>query len=75
MFNINFVKYIINDNYIWEIKNRLNNAYRCGVDGVVDSVSSLLTNFNQNNRTVLINLLSAFLIIYVIFIHLYFYVY
>ena len=52
--------YIINDNYVWETKNRLNNAYRCGVDGIVEPVFSLLSNFNQNNRTVLINLLSAF---------------
>ena len=45
LFNINFVKYIINDNYVWETKNRLNNAYRCGVDGVVDSVFSLSSKF------------------------------
>ena len=38
-------------------KKRLNNAYCCGVGDAVESVFCLLSNFNYNNRTFLINLL------------------
>ena len=57
--NINMIFYMFNDAY----RNRMKRSYNfvaSGTDGVIDSVRTLLCNYNRTNRDLLNNMLMAF---------------
>ena len=59
--NINIVKYVFNNAYRTRIKNNLSLPIPVGINGMVDTVRSLIfTDFNQRNRQLLNNVLKAY---------------
>ena len=59
-YNINLTKYILSDDYQTTIKKSLNTDIPAGVNGLVDSVQFLLSDFNATSRKMLHNLLKTF---------------
>ena len=58
--NIKFSRYLLNDSYANQSKWTHDYNVRSGVDGLVDSIRTLLANYNANSVLLLKNLLRSF---------------
>ena len=58
-YKINMFAYLLNNSYRNSVKRRLAQPVAPGVNGVVDSVRLLLSKYNNTNRGILTNMLSA----------------
>ena len=59
-FNIQMYKYILNSEYAVTVKKTCSHNILSGVNGIVDTVRTLLTDYDIYNRAILQNLLFAF---------------
>ena len=57
--NVNITKYVLNDSYRASVKAKLTKP-TIGVNGVVDSISTLITNNSCAKRDILYSLLKPF---------------
>ena len=60
MCNVNITKYVLNDSYRASVKAKLIKPTLGGVNGIVDSIRTLITNYSSANRDILYNLLKPF---------------
>jgi hypothetical protein len=58
-FNVNFERYIFDSSYVAQTKYRLGNKNTCD-NGIVDSIRTLLFNYNSINRNVLRSIVKPF---------------
>ena len=56
-FNINFIKYMLNDKYSMDVKH---NHYFSASNGYIDSLRTLLSDFNNDNRILVRMMLKSF---------------
>ena len=56
-FNINFIKYMLNDKYSMHVKH---NHYSSASNGYIDSLRTLLSDYNNDNRILVRMMLKSF---------------
>ena len=60
MYSTNFTKYILKKGYNVCTKQRINSQIPKGTNGVIDTISHLLSDYNDNNRSILNVMLKAY---------------
>ena len=55
--NVNFIKYMLNDRYSMHVKH---NHYSSASNGYIDSLRTLLSDFNNDNRILVRMMLKSF---------------
>ena len=60
LYSINFTKYILKKDYNVCTRQRINSPIPNGTNGVIDTIRQLLSDYNDNNRSILNVMLKAY---------------